>query len=313
MCFYILSHEIGSSPRCKKVRAEDSNFVSLIKYHYQMFIRSLFAVFASIAALFSIAISPLHHASPVTPNEAAYAELPSTATRSAPIATSTAGINVPILVYHIVRPSYPGDDTAVRAIALTPETFDAELSHLQSAGYHIIGFRNLEAYFASSTPLPTKPVILSFDDGWRDQFQYAFPLLEKYHDKATFFIFTNAIGHRGFVTWSDLHTLVATGMMIGDHSRTHPYLTKITDPGKLRDEIVGSQRILEQGLGVPITEFAYPFGQYNPTIITLLKQAGFKSARGDYWSGNLQSADRLYELSALNAPTTTAAFDARFP
>ncbi|MDE2079593.1 MAG: polysaccharide deacetylase family protein [Patescibacteria group bacterium] len=279
-----------------------------------MFLHVFFAVFVS-ALSFFIPVMPFsfHQESPAAPNEAAYAELPSVATPPVPAATSTAGVDVPILVYHIVRPSYLGDDAAVRAIALTPGTFDAELLHLQSAGYHVVSFRNLEAYFANSTPLPTKPIILSFDDGWRDQFVYAFPLLEKHRDTATFFIFTNAIGHRGFVTWSDLHALIAAGMTVGDHSRSHPFLTKITDPGKLRDEIVGSKQILEQGLGVPITEFAYPFGQYNPAVISLLKQADFKSARGDYWFGNFQPVDRLYTLSALNAPTTTAAFDARFP
>ena len=283
-------------------------------YHHRMFLRSLLAVFASTAAFFLTTISlPFHHTPQVAQDEAAYAELPTSATRATPTATSTVGVDVPILVYHIVRPRYPGDDAAVRAIALTPETFDAELSHLQSAGYHVVGFRDLKAYFASGTPLPTKPIILSFDDGWRDQFMYAFPLLKKHRDTATFFVFTNAIGHSGFLTWNDLHALIAAGMTIGDHSRSHPYLTKITDPQKLRDEVVGSKKLLEQRLGVPVTEFAYPFGQYDPTIIALLKQAEFKSGRGDYWSGNLQSANRLYELSALNAPTTTAAFNVRFP
>lgn len=246
-------------------------------------------------------------------NESTYVELPSLATPPTFAATSSASARLPVLVYHIVRPSYSSDSAGVRAIALTPQTFDAELAHLKEAGYHVVGFGDLETYFASSTPLPAKPVILSFDDGWRDQFEYAFPILKKYRDTATFFVFTNAIGHKGFVTWGDLRTLVAAGMTIGDHSRSHPYLTRITDPNRLTDEIDGSKLLLEKELGAPITAFAYPFGQYNSAIVAFVKKAGFTIARGDYWSGNLQVLNRLYELSAMNAPTTTERFDVQFP
>lgn len=249
----------------------------------------------------------------VGPHESAYAGPPVPAAPPASASATAESVAVPVLVYHIVRPRYASDSAAVRAIALTPETFDAELAHLRAAGYHIVGFGDLASRFASGTPLPSKPVILSFDDGWRDQFEYAFPILEKYRDAATFFVFTNAIGRNGFVTWADLHALLAAGMQVGDHTRSHPYLTRIADEGRLWDEIDGSRKLLEETLGVPITAFAYPFGQYDPAIVGLVKKAGFTSARGDYWSGNLQTPGRLYELSAVNAPTTTAKFALRFP
>jgi peptidoglycan/xylan/chitin deacetylase (PgdA/CDA1 family) len=245
-------------------------------------------------------------------DEAEYAEEPS-GLAPQPASSSTRTAVVPILTYHIVRPSYPGDDAAVQAIAVTPQTFDAQLAHLQASGYHVISFRELEAYLASSTTLLAKPIILSFDDGWSDQYMYAFPILEKYRDTATFFVFTNAIGRKGFMTWQDLKNLNAAGMTIGDHSESHPYLTKIADPQKLWNEIDGSKVILQNELGIPVTEFAYPFGQYSAYVIALVQQAGFLSARGDYWSGDTQSADHRYELSAINAPTTTAAFVKDFP
>ena len=226
--------------------------------------------------------------------------------------SSSRGIWLPILVYHIVRPSYPSDNAAVRAIAVTPEIFNTEMDYLEKAGYHVVRFNNLEAYFMSGTPLPHKPVILSFDDGWSDQFTYAFPILEKYHYPATFFVFTNEVGYRGGLTWDNLRELVASGMTIGDHTRSHPFLTRITSTSTLWNEIDGSKLLLERELNVPINEFAYPFGQYNPTIISLVKKAGYKSARGDFYSGK-QSLDRLFTLSALNAPITTAIFKKDFP
>ena len=241
-----------------------------------------------------------------------YAEISTTSTQGIPVATSTTNIGLPVIVYHIVRPSYHNDSRAVRTLALTPETFDAEMDYLGTAGYHVVRFNDLEDYFEKGVPLPANAVILSFDDGWSDQFTYAFPILEKHHYTATFFVFTNAIGRPGFLSWDNLKALVATGMTIGSHSESHPYLTHITDPTKLWDEIDGSKQILQDRLGTTVNEFAYPFGMYNSSIIALVQKAGYKSARGDFFSGE-QSADRLYTLSAMNAPTTTVLFERRFP
>lgn len=267
----------------------------------------------ALAAMLAWKLHALPVSAPRAFDESRYAETPTALPSALPRASTTPRISLPILVYHIVRPSYASDSAAVRAIALTPETFDAELLHLQNAGYHVIGFRDLETYLASSTPLPEKPIILSFDDGWRDQFVYAFPILKKYRDTATFFVFTNALGRRKFLSWADVRALRLAGMTIGDHTRFHPYLTRITDSRQLWEEIYGSKRVLEKELGAPVTEFAYPFGQYNRDVVALVKKAGFQSARGDYWGDGIQSLDRLYTLPALNAPTTTAAFNRKFP
>jgi peptidoglycan/xylan/chitin deacetylase (PgdA/CDA1 family) len=159
--------------------------------------------------------------------------------------------------------------------------------------------------------LPNKAVILSFDDGWKDQFTYAFPLLVKNHYSATFFIFTNSIGRRSFVSWEDLRTMQSAGMSIGSHSVSHPYLTSLAT-STLWTEISDSKRILEQYLGTAVNEFAYPFGRYNADIVAMVEKAGYHSARGDYESGG-QSFARLYQLSALNAPTTMALFEKKFP
>lgn len=224
----------------------------------------------------------------------------------------TKGVPLPILVYHVVRPSYPSDSPAVRSLALTPEVFDAQMDYLRVSGYRVIRFSDLEAHFMSGVPLPAHPIILSFDDGWQSQFTYALPILEKYRYPATFFVFTNAIGRKGFFTWDELRSMVAAGMTVGGHSRSHPYLTSISSEAELWSEIFESKQQLETELGVSVNEFAYPFGRYNATIVSLVQKAGYRSARGDFYSGN-QSAQNLFELSAMNAPTTTALFARQFP
>jgi peptidoglycan/xylan/chitin deacetylase (PgdA/CDA1 family) len=226
-------------------------------------------------------------------------------------ATSTGELHVPILVYHVVRPAYPSDSAAVRAIAQTPEVFDAELTHLADAGYHVITFAELESALASSTPLPAKPVVITLDDGWQDQFTYAAPILEAHKVPATFFIFTNAIDRKDFMTLDDLKQLVAAGFSIGAHSRSHPYLTHLSAE-KQQDEIAGSKRILEEDLGIPIREFAYPFGMYDATTTAIVRAAGFSAARKDGGSPK-QSQASIYELGSMNAPTTLESFDQYFP
>ncbi len=283
---------------------------------YRPFIQAALCCVVLAVSIITLANQQQSRTQPLVPSssedQSRYAEVATTSGEMpAAMASSTMSINVPILVYHIVRPAYPDDSRAVRALALTPETFDAQMMYLARAGYHVISFAALEDYFKRHIALPEKPVILSFDDGWKDQFTYAFPLLVKNKYPATFFIFTNSIGRHGFISWEDLQIMQSAGMTIGSHSLSHPYLTRVAT-STLWGEINDSKRILEQHLGVSVNEFAYPFGNYNPAIIAIVKKAGYRSARGDYESGE-QSPDRLYQLSALNAPTTTALFEKKFP
>lgn len=243
-----------------------------------------------------------------------YAEMAAIAEQiPAATASSTAKLKLPILVYHIIRPSDPSDSQAVKDLAHSPDVFDAEMKHLGDAGYTIVSFVDLEKYYQDGTPLPQKPIIISFDDGWSDQFQYAFPVLKKYHYSATFFVFTNPIGTRGFITWDQLREMQKAGMHIESHSRSHPYLTRIHDPAKLWNEINGSKERLEKELGVPVTEFAYPFGQYTPDVKAMVEKAGYRSARGDRYFRGEQTKDRLFELDALNAPISLPLFMHQFP
>lgn len=243
----------------------------------------------------------------VEQNQFQYAEISTTTKPMIPITLQAEPTDVPILVYHIVRPAYESDSADVRALAQTPEIFDAQMQYLQDTHYHVISFASLENYLRGKEPLPDKPIVITFDDGWHDQFEYAFPILKKYGYSATFFVFTNSIGKRGFLSWDNLKELMASNMTIGSHSRTHPYLTRITDQTKLRSEIYESKETLEKNLGVTINQFAYPFGQYNADIIDLVKEAGYTSGRGDYYSSR-QSRSNLYALSAVNTPVTLDRF-----
>ncbi len=216
-------------------------------------------------------------------------------------------VRVPIIVYHSVRPYFPGQTRQMREFDVSPELFDRQLAYLHDNKYSVISFDALVNYLQKGTPLPDKPVVLNFDDGWKNQYTHALPILKKYGMTATFFVFTNAIGHMNYLSWDELHELEAAGMTIADHTRSHPYLFKIKDATRLHDEIIESKKILESHLGHPVSLFAFPFGYDNPAALPFIKEAGYAAARlGAY--GIDHTSEGLYRLKSVQAATEIAMF-----
>ena len=208
---------------------------------------------------------------------------------------------VPILVYHRFSQSVSEGSPGLRRLTVTAEIFDQQMQYLQDKGYHVITFSDLADYFEKDRELPTLPVIISFDDGWETQFEYALPSLEKYHYTATFFVVTNYIGRPGFISWPQLQTLQTDGMIIGSHSRSHPRLNKIKDPAELWDQIYNSKTILETQLEAPVEEFAYPYGSYNAKAAAAVKLAGYRAGRG-CCSGIAHTSHDVFTLKAVMVP-----------
>jgi peptidoglycan/xylan/chitin deacetylase (PgdA/CDA1 family) len=205
-----------------------------------------------------------------------------------------ASVDLPILVYHHVRPG------STSALFVSPEEFDKQLKYLQDNGFHTISFGDLADSLEKGKPLPPHPVIISLDDGWENQFEYGFPILQKYHDTATFYVVTNYLDQGNFMTTEQLKTLVAAGMTIGCHTRSHPNLTSL---GRERagDEIAEAKAILEAD-GFEIDTFAYPYGAYNKRVVDMVENAGFRSARTTD-AGVRATADKLGTLPGMTFQT----------
>ena len=214
---------------------------------------------------------------------------------------------MPILVYHHMSQSDPEGSSGLRRLTVTADVFAQQMQYLQDNGYHVITFSALADYFDHGKELPTLPVIISFDDGWETQFEYALPSLEKYHYPATFFVVTDYIGRPGFISWPQLQTLLTDGMRIGSHSRSHPRLTKIKDSTKLWDQIYNSKTILESQLEISVEEFAYPYGAYNPGAAAAVKQAGYRAGRG-CCSGIAHTSSDVFTLKAIMVPNDMEKF-----
>jgi peptidoglycan/xylan/chitin deacetylase (PgdA/CDA1 family) len=191
------------------------------------------------------------------------------------------GVRIPVMIYHSVRPHIKGESQYQDAYDITPELLERELKYIVEEGYTTISFRDVTNHWILGTPLPEKPVILSFDDGWKNEFAHALPLLQKYHCTATFFVFTNPIDNEKphWMSWDDVRALDKAGMEIGGHSRTHPVLTKIKTDVGLDNEIGKGKAIIEEKIGHPITAFAYPFGSSNAQVESAVTRAGYLVAR----------------------------------
>jgi peptidoglycan/xylan/chitin deacetylase (PgdA/CDA1 family) len=189
-------------------------------------------------------------------------------------------IKLPIMIYHSVRPHIQGESKYQDIYDVTPELFESELTELESRGFTTVTFKDLDAYLSNGQPLPARAIILSFDDGWRNQYTYAYPLLKKHRMKGTFFIFSGAIGSRdAFMNWDQVKEMHDAGMEISGHSYTHPMLPKVYGEKELYRELSMSKTMIEEHIGEPVTAFAYPFGMYDKRIVSAVKNAGYHIAR----------------------------------
>ncbi|MBX4206402.1 polysaccharide deacetylase family protein [Candidatus Parcubacteria bacterium] len=153
-------------------------------------------------------------------------------------------LKIPIFIYHSVRPFGANDPESLKAYEVTPELFEKELKYLQDNGYTVISLDQVAYDLKVGSTGLVKPVVLTFDDGWANQYKYAFPLLKKYHMAATFYVYTRPIGSKHFMTWDNLKEMSAAGMDIEDHSHTHP-LFKNLPLDQAETEVVYSKKIIE--------------------------------------------------------------------
>jgi poly-beta-1,6-N-acetyl-D-glucosamine N-deacetylase len=165
---------------------------------------------------------------------------------------------------------------------VTPEEFEAHLRLMQEKGITPISMDQLMLHLRSGMPLPEKPILLTFDDGYEGHFTHVYPLLKKYNYPAIFSIYTAKVGKkmgRSSLTWEQIREMAKDPLVtIAAHSVTHPPdLTKLPDD-KLRQEIADSKQILETELGIPIHYFTYPEGKYDQRVADQVQKVGYHAA-----------------------------------
>ena len=163
-------------------------------------------------------------------------------------------------------------------LSVSVSDFDTQMKFLVDSGCITISPDELYSGLNGEIELPPKPVLITFDDGYRDNYENAFPILKKYNLRATIFVipsFTDV--YPGYMTWAQLKEMEASGVTIESHTLTHPKLEELPDD-EIRNELLNSKNLLEEQLGHPVEFLAYPTGTYNLHIAGIAQDLGYKGA-----------------------------------
>jgi peptidoglycan/xylan/chitin deacetylase (PgdA/CDA1 family) len=182
---------------------------------------------------------------------------------------------VPILMYHVIAGAPPGAANA--RLWVKHETFAAEMQALRRAGYHAITLRQAFDAWQDGGPLPRKPVVVSFDDGYLSQYRFARPVLRRLGWPGVLNLELRNLG-KGGLSEHQVHVLLANGWELDSHTLTHPDLTTVPD-AQLRAELAGSRRELRRRFGASVAEFfCYPSGRYDERVLAAVRAAGYRGA-----------------------------------
>lgn len=200
-------------------------------------------------------------------------------------------IYAPILLYHHVK-----DENTQDRYNISLGMFNAEMQALQSWGYTSITISKLADVIRNGGELPTKPILITFDDGDIDVYENAYPIMKKYGFVGTFYIVANRVGADQFVSAEQVKEMAADGWEIGCHGYAH--LDMSQDHNAIQSEGYEAKKALEQKLGLQINSFAYPYGGWDATVGSYTAGYGYTSGAG---LGNSYIHDRstLYYLSRM--------------
>ena len=212
-----------------------------------------------------------------------------------PVVDQTA--QVIIFCYHrlVDKIRYPGTE-------ITPAAFEGQMKELKDNGITVIPMQDLLAWKRGEKNIPPRAAVVTFDDGWKSQYEVAWPIMKKYGYPFTMFIYTEGVrggslGGGEAITWEQLADMRDNGVDIEAHTATHQDLreghtimlastggkrtkTKLTGPQYeqwVQNEVVGCKQLLEQRLGIKVNCFAVPFGNYNEHVKELARNAGYEA------------------------------------
>jgi peptidoglycan/xylan/chitin deacetylase (PgdA/CDA1 family) len=192
---------------------------------------------------------------------------------------------IPVLMYHRVAPS--GSSRTARW-RVSPSQFDEHLDALGKAGYEGVSLDQLRQAWYEGARLPRRPVVLTFDDGYADFAEHAWPKLSARGLGATVFAVSDAVGATNgwddvyedpvaLMDWTTLTDLAQQGLDLGSHSADHPTLTSLS-PAAVLEQLARSRQRIEDETGAAVQTFAYPYGDTDDAVADLVGLAGYALA-----------------------------------
>lgn len=201
-------------------------------------------------------------------------------------------VGVPVLNYHQVNDKY------VSPLTIPTATFKEEMDYLDQHGYHTISLDQLYDYLENGTELPDKPIVLTFDDGYIDNYEIVFPILQEHGFQGTLFMIGDDINKAPrFVTADQLREMDANGFKVQAHTYTHRRMPDIA-PGEVYPDMLKGKQAVEAVLGHDVDYLAYPGGYNNALVRDAAEAAGYKMAF-TVAPGNVQVGDDMYKLNRL--------------
>ncbi len=204
---------------------------------------------------------------------------------------------VPILYYHYIRINPNPRDRVGFGLSTPPAAFRAQMQYLAGHGFHVLSLHQAVLAIQNHSGLPSRSVVLTFDDGYADFFSAAVPILQSHGFTATSFVITGRMGWGGYLTPSQIVAADGMGFTIGAHTVDHVALAAQV-PARASWEIKQSKLTLETLLGHPVRDFAYPYGSFNLYDMAQAKSLGFETAVSTL-SGTWHSTGQLFELSRV--------------
>lgn len=185
-------------------------------------------------------------------------------------------ILLPITTYHSIGEADPTSE--LYEYTLSAEHFEKHLQYIKANGYTTLTFDELKEYLKDGKDVPHKSILITFDDGYRSQYNIAYPLLREYGMKATFFVITAKIDTLGFMSWDELEEMRDVGFQIASHTHSHSELSQLSEED-IHYELSNSKKLLEKKLGIKVSTFAYP--EENPTsnVSITAKNLGYTFGR----------------------------------
>ena len=212
------------------------------------------------------------------------------------------GPKILVLNYHQVN-------DRLTSLAVPINDFDSQMNFLVENGYIAITPDALLSALEGELDLPPKPMLITFDDGYTDNYDNAFPILQKYGLRATIFIIPSFVGKNGYMDWDQLKEMEENGITMQSHTLNHIALEELPDD-EMRVELLNSKKILEEKLGHSVDFVAYPTGTYNLHIAAIAREVGYKGAFTIKY-GNVDLGSNFFALERVpifQTPTTMKDF-----
>jgi len=217
-------------------------------------------------------------------------------------AAVAARANVPVLCWHQIREPTSADGAEARPYIVGPRRLAKQLDSLDRAGFTPVGGDALVSHVLRGTPLPRKPVLLTFDDGSAGQYTRALPILRRHHFVATFFVMTVVLDKAGWLSRREVRDLDRAGMTIAAHTWDHRPVTQYAAADWQR-QLIEPRDELARIVGHPVRLFAYPDGLWSPAAFPQLQQARFTAAF--QLAGKLDGTDPRWTLRRIIVPSLT--------